>query len=234
MMRPRRPLNDIEEGEEARMDELLMASGSGSGVGAGVGVGGGAVAVKGGAIIPEVSKIHHYFRLDPRVDRHGTGQGPLGAAASAGSSPTSASPPPAYNNNQFNRNNNHRVSKVYTPLLTTTTATGTIAIEDPLLSPGSQQQQPQRHVHLQDPMLHDPETAVSQEQIRQRLAEAKKRSIRVRNRWFLYVTLVRNPELCSLRRSKTKDFLHPIAHGAEYLGSHQEEALTDIQWDRED
>ncbi|KAF9947455.1 hypothetical protein BGZ72_010538 [Mortierella alpina] len=234
LMRPRRPLNDIEEGEEARMDELLMASGSGSGAGVGVGgVGGaGAVAVKGGAIIPEVSKIHHYFRLDPRVDRHGTGQGPLGAAnAASPTSPTSsgaASPPPAYNN--YNRNNN-RVSKIYTPLLTTTSATGTVAIEDPLLSPSSQQQ---RQVHLQDPVMHGPETAVSQEQIRQRLTEAKRRSIRVRNRWFLYVTLVRNPQLCSLRRSKTKDFLHPIAHGAEYLGSHQEEALTDIQWDRED
>ncbi|CAO3567075.1 unnamed protein product [Mortierella alpina] len=229
LMRPRRPLNDIEEGEEARMDELLMANGSGSGAGVGVGVGGGgAVAVKGGAIIPEVSKIHHYFRQDPRVDRHGTGQGPLGAAAASAGSPTSASPPPAYNN-QFNKNNN-RVSKIYTPLLTTTTATGTIAIEDPLLSPSSQQ----RHVHLQDPVMYDPETTVSQEQIRQRLAEAKRRSIRVRNRWFLYVTLVRNPELCSLRRSQTKDFLHPIAHGAEYLSSHQEEALTDIQWDRED
>ncbi|KAF9925382.1 hypothetical protein BGZ67_008708 [Mortierella alpina] len=237
LMRPRRALNDIEEGEEARMDELLMASGSGSGAGVGVG-GAGAIAVKGGAIIPEVSKIHHYFRLDPRVDRHGTGQGPLGAAnPGSPTSPTSsgaASPPPAYNN--FNRNNNNRVSKIYTPLLTTTTATGTMAMEDPLLSPSSpsQQQQQQRHVHLQDPVLHDPETAVPQEQIRQRLTEAKRRSMRVRNRWFLYVTLVRNPELCSLRRSKTKDFLHPIAHGAEYLGSHQEEALTDIQWDRED
>ncbi|KAG0207469.1 hypothetical protein BGX28_001293 [Mortierella sp. GBA30] len=233
LMRPtKRALNDIEEGEEVRMDELLMASsssnGNSSGV-AGVGVGGGGVAIKGGAIVPEVSRIHHYFRQDPRVDRHGTGQGPLSTSpgTSDGSNkPGSSSPPPAYSNNK----NNNRMSKIYTPLLTTTTATGTTTIKDPLTMVAS----PTRHVHLQDPILHNPATAVSQEQIRQKLTEAKRRSIRVRNRWFLYVTLVRNPQLCLLRRTTTKDFLHPIAHGEEYLGSHQEEALTDIQWDRED
>jgi hypothetical protein len=203
-----RPLDDIEEGEEASMDQLLMASGAGVGAG---------VAVKGGAVVPEVSKIHHYFRVDPRVDRHSPGQGPLPSSSSSSpssSSSSSSSPPPAYNNN----NHNNRVSKVYTPLTATTDDTGN---------------KQGVHVKLQDPHM-DPESAVSQEQIRQKLDEAKLRSIRARNRWFLYLTLARNPSLCSLRRTKAKDFLHPIGRGADHAGSHEEEFLADIQWDRED
>ncbi|KAK3828088.1 MAG: retinol binding protein receptor-domain-containing protein [Benniella sp.] len=201
-----RPLDGIEEGEEASMDQLLMASGAGVGAG---------IAVKGGAVVPEVSKIHHYFRVDPRVDRHSPGQGPLPSSSSSSpSSSSSSSPPPAYNNN----NHNNRVSKVYTPLTATTDDTGN---------------KQGVHVKLQDPHL-DPESAVSQEQIRQKLDEAKLRSIRARNRWFLYLTLARNPSLCSLRRTKAKDFLHPIGRGADHAGSHEEEFLADIQWDRED
>lgn len=201
-----RPLTDIEEGEEASMDQLLMASGAGVGAGA---------AVKGGAVVPEVSKIHHYFRIDQRVDRHGPGQGPLSSPASSSSS--SSSPPPAYNNGN---NNDHRVSKVYTPL---TTATA----DDTSNKQGI-------HVKLQDPHM-DPDSAVSQEQIRQKLSEARLRSIRARNRWFLYLTLARNPSLCSLRRTRAKDFLHPIGRGGtDHVGSHEEEFLADIQWDRED
>lgn len=189
----RRGLNDIEEGEEARMEDLLMASGGAAGVG---------VAAKGGAVNPEVSKVHHYFRLDQRVDRHGTGQGPLGGGVAASSSSGApSSPPPAYG--QPNRG----VSGL--------------------------------HVQLQDSrtVIGDQSAAVSREQIRQKMSEAKLRSIRVRNRWFLLVTLVRNPSLCSLRRTKAEDFLHPIGQGTEFLDqyrSHEEEALTDIQWDRED
>ncbi|KAF9437545.1 hypothetical protein BGZ76_000302 [Entomortierella beljakovae] len=195
----RRHLNDIEEGQEARMDDLLMASG---GYGGGVGGGGGA-AIKGDAVVPEVSRIHHYFRSDQRVERHGPNQGPLGSSQPASSS----SPHQA----GYNKNNN-RVSKIYTPLLTS---------------------EENKQVNLQDPRV-DPDSAVSREQIHQRLSEAKLRSIRVRNRWFLYVTLARNPSIRSLRRTKAEDFLHPIAHGAEYTSSHLEEALADIQWDRED
>ncbi|KAF9349686.1 hypothetical protein BGX26_012055 [Mortierella sp. AD094] len=197
----RRPLNDIEEGEEARMDDLLMASSASGG-----GVGGG-LAIKGGAVVPEVSRIHHYFRTDQRVDRHGPHQGPLASPSSPQAAASSSSSPPA----AYNKNNN-RVSKVYTPLLTS---------------------DENRQVKLQDPRL-DPESAVSQEQIRQKLSEAKLRSIRVRNRWFLYVTLVRNPSIRSLRRTRAGDFLHPIAHGVEYTSSHLEETLADIHWDRED
>ncbi|KAF9169907.1 hypothetical protein BGX20_009684 [Mortierella sp. AD010] len=193
----RRPLDDIEEGEEARMDDLLMAS---SALGGGVG---GRLAVKGGAIVPEVSRIHHYFRMDQRVDRYGPNQGPLASPQAAASA---SSQPAAYNKN------NNRVSKIYTPLLTT---------------------DENRPVKLQDPRL-DPESAVSQEQIKQKLSEAKLRSIRVRNRWFLYVTLVRNPSIRSLRRTRAGDFLHPIARGTEYTSSHLEETLTDIRWDNED
>ncbi|KAF8958668.1 hypothetical protein BGZ46_001911 [Entomortierella lignicola] len=202
MMSPqlgRKPLNDIEEGEEARMDDLISASGvSGGGVGGGL-------AVKVGAVVPEVSRIHHYFRADQRVDRNAPRQPSSNTAAVAASS---SSPPPPYAHNK----NNNRISKVYTPLLTS---------DD------------NGQVRLQDPRV-DLDSAVTQEQIRQKLSEAKLRSIRVRNRWFLYVTLVRNPSIRSLRRTRAKDFLHPIAHGAEYASSHLEEALTDIQWDRED
>ncbi|GJJ71569.1 hypothetical protein EMPS_03919 [Entomortierella parvispora] len=188
----RRALNDIEEAEEARMEDLLMVSGGAAGVG---------VAIKGGAASPEVSKVHHYFRLDQRADRHGAGQGPLGAALASSSSAAPLSPPPAYG--QPNRG----VSGL--------------------------------HVQLQDTrtIIGDHSSAVSREQIRQKMSEAKLRSIRIRNRWFLLVTLVRNPSLCSLRRTKAEDFLHPIGQGAEFFdlhGSHEEEALTDIQWDRED
>ncbi|KAI8345148.1 hypothetical protein B0O80DRAFT_475452 [Mortierella sp. GBAus27b] len=199
-----RPLDNIEEGEEASMDQLLMASGAGVG-NSGV--------TKGGAVVPEVSKIHHYFRIDPRVDRHEPGQGSFEKPSS--SSGSGSSPPPAYNNNNDN-NNNNRMSKVYTPL-TTTTDSGN---------------KPGLHVKIQDPHM-DPESAVSQEQIRQKLSEAKLRSIRARNRWFLYLTLARNPSLCSLRRTTAKDFLHPIGRGNEHV-SHEEEFLADINWDRED
>ncbi|KAF9111596.1 hypothetical protein BGX27_004686 [Mortierella sp. AM989] len=198
----RRPLNDIEEGEEARMDDLLKASNASGG-----GIGGG-LAIKGGAVVPEVSRIHHYFRVDQRIDRHGPRQGPLASPSSPPVAASSSSSPPVA---AFNKNNN-RVSKVYTPLLTS---------------------DENKQIKLQDPRM-DPDSAVSQEQIRQKLSEAKLRSIRVRNRWFLYVTLVRNPSLRSLRRTRAGDFLHPIAHGAEYTSSHMEEPLTDIHWDRED
>ncbi|KAI1313008.1 hypothetical protein EDD11_002786 [Mortierella claussenii] len=199
-----KPLNDIEEGEEARMDDLLMAASIGGVIAPGS-------AIKGGAAIPEVRRVHHYFRIDPRVDRHPSSQGLLSPTSLV--SPTSSSPPPAYNNH-------HRASKIDTPLLmtTTTTTTTTTATGEP-----KARLQPE-----------DPDSPVSPEQIRQKLSEAKLRSIRVRNRWFLYVTLVRNPSLCALRRTRVKDFLHPIGHGSEYSASHQEEMLTDIYWDRED
>ncbi|KAK5805584.1 retinol binding protein receptor-domain-containing protein [Linnemannia elongata] len=203
-----RALADIEEGEEARMDELLMSNPSSfDDQGAGI-------AVKGGvAIVPEVSRIHHYFRQDPRVDRRG--QDPTNIASSSSSS---SSPPPAYNNNAAAAavaKKNNRVSKVYTPLLATPT---------PELNMG-------HAVKIQEPHQ-DPESAVSAEQIRQKMSEAKLRSIRVRNRWFLYVTLVRNPSIRSLRRTRAEDYLHPIGHGNEFLGTHEEEALADVQWDR--
>ncbi|KAG0367412.1 hypothetical protein BGZ54_003906 [Gamsiella multidivaricata] len=212
----RRPLGDIEEGEEARMDELLMAT-------SGSGDGGPLLAVKGGAAVPEVSKIHHYFRIDPRVDRHRPGQGPSPSSSrplsSSSVASSSSSPPPAYNNNN-NSNNNYRASKVYTPMLSTDGKSGNNNV----------------HIQLVEPLRAqaDPESTVSQEQIRQKLSEAKLRSIRVRNRWFLYVTLARNPSIRNLRRTSASDFLHPIGHGPEYLGSHQEEFLADIHWDRED
>ncbi|KAF9143577.1 hypothetical protein BGX30_000104 [Mortierella sp. GBA39] len=202
-----RELADIEEGEEARMDELLMSKPSGfDGQGAGI-------AVKGGvAIVPEVSRIHHYFRQDPRVDRHG--HGPANIASSSSSS---SSPPPAYNNAAAAAvaKKNNRVSKVYTPLLATPT---------PELNMS-------HAVKIQE-VHRDPESAVSAEQIRQKMSEAKLRSIRVRNRWFLYVTLVRNPSIRYLRRTRAEDYLHPIGHGNEFLGTHEEEALADVQWDR--
>ncbi|KAF9541770.1 hypothetical protein EC957_002670 [Mortierella hygrophila] len=202
-----RELADIEEGEEARMDELLMSKPSGfDGQGAGI-------AVKGGvAIVPEVSRIHHYFRQDPRVDRHG--HGPANIASSSSSS---SSPPPAYNNAAAAAvaKKNNRVSKVYTPLLATPT---------PELNMSHAVKIQEAH--------RDPESAVSAEQIRQKMSEAKLRSIRVRNRWFLYVTLVRNPSIRSLRRTRAEDYLHPIGHGNEFLGTHEEEALADVQWDR--
>lgn len=208
-----RALADIEEGEEARMDELLMSNPSGFD-GQGVGI-----AVKGGAaVVPEVSRIHHYFRQDPRVDRHGQSQDPKNAPSSSSSS--SSSPPPAYNNNvpiSAAAKKNNRVSKVYTPLLATPT---------PNLNMG-------QAVKIQE-VHQDPESAVSAEQIRQKMSEAKLRSIRVRNRWFLYVTLVRNPSIRHLRRTRAEDYLHPIGHGNEFLGTHEEEALADVQWDRED
>jgi hypothetical protein len=209
-----RALTDIEEGEEARMDELLMSNPSGfDGQGAGIAVRGGA------AVVPEVSRIHHYFRQDPRVDRHDPSQGQMNAPSSSSSS-SSSSPPPAYNNNvavSAAVKKNNRVSKVYTPLLATPT---------PELNTGL-------HVKIQEDHQ-DPESAVSAEQIRQKMSEAKLRSIRVRNRWFLYVTLVRNPSIRNLRRTRAEDYLHPIGHGDEFLGTHEEEALADVQWDRED
>ncbi|ORY95109.1 hypothetical protein BCR41DRAFT_365286 [Lobosporangium transversale] len=191
----RRPLTNIEEDDEAKMEDLLVATSNESGIG--VGAGGG---LKGGLVVPEVSKIHHYFRVDQRVDRHKPGQGPASRSSSSSSQPPSAV-----------HYNSDRVSKVYTPLLVSGEAKHQIPIT------------PQ-----------DPESVVSQEQIRQTLSEAKLRSIRNRNRWFLYVTLVRNPSIRPLRRTKIKDFLHPIGHGAEYTGSHLEEMLTDIHWDQED
>ncbi|KAF9906615.1 hypothetical protein EC991_000415 [Linnemannia zychae] len=215
-----RALGDIEEGEEARMDELLMANPSGFD---GQGVGG--IAVKGGAaVVPEVSKIHHYFRQDPRVDRHGAGQGPLNAPASSSSS-SSSSPPPAYNNPAAAAaaaKMNNRVSKVYTPLLAT-----------PAPDVGPSNNGSPVKVKIQS-THQDPESVVSPEQIRQKLTEAKLRSIRVRNRWFLYVTLVRNPSIRSLRRTRAEDYLHPIGHGNGFMGTHEEEVLADVQWDRED
>ncbi|KAG0273498.1 hypothetical protein BGZ95_010688 [Linnemannia exigua] len=230
-----RALTDIEEGEEARMDELLMANPSGSD---GKGVGG--IAVKGGAaVVPEVSRIHHYFRQDPRIDRHGAGQGPVNApssssspasASSSSTSPSSSSPPPAYNNPAgagaaaaVAAKKNNRVSKIYTPLLATPTPGGVDSNNQPV------------KVKIQEPRQ-DPDSTVSAEQIRLKLSEAKLRSIRVRNRWFLYVTLVRNPSIRSLRRTRVKDYLHPIGHGNEFMGrgTHEEEVLADLQWDRED
>ncbi|KAF9130203.1 hypothetical protein BGW39_003336 [Mortierella sp. 14UC] len=214
-----RALGDIEEGEEAHMDELLMANPSGFD---GQGVGG--IAVKGGAaVMPEVSKIHHYFRQDPRVDRHGTGQGPMNGPSSSSSS---SSPPPAYNTPAAvaaaAAKKNNRVSKVYTPLLATPT-------------PGVDLSNNGNPVKVKIQSTHqDPESAVSAEQIRQKLTEAKLRSIRVRNRWFLYVTLARNPSIRSLRRTRAEDYLHPIGHGDGFLGTHEEETLADLQWDRED
>ncbi|KAG0286861.1 hypothetical protein BGZ96_009105 [Linnemannia gamsii] len=210
-----RALADIEEGEEARMDELLMSNPS-SFDGQGVGI-----AVKGGAaVVPEVSRIHHYFRQDPRVDRHDQIQGPMNAPSSSSSS-SSSSPPPAYNNNNVAisaaAKKNNRVSKVYTPLLAT---------PRPELNMGHAVKIQEAH--------QDPESAVSAEQIRQKMSEAKLRSIRVRNRWFLYVTLVRNPSIRHLRRTRAEDYLHPIGHGNEFLGTHEEETLADVQWDRED
>ncbi|KAG0258048.1 hypothetical protein BG011_003561 [Mortierella polycephala] len=212
----RRPLNDIEEGEEARMDDLLMASENGGGIGGGL-------MPKSGAVVPEVSKIHHYFRMDQRVERHkagqGRGDGGEGTPNMASSSAAGAAVSPSI----LAQSDNNRMSKVYTPLLATTAGA-----EDT-------QGAPFRHVHLQD-SHHDPTSIVSQEQIRQKLTEAKRRSIRVRNRWFLYVTLARNPSLRRLRRTRAVDYLHPIAHGSEYgYGlSHKEENLADIRWDRED
>ncbi|KAF8932190.1 hypothetical protein BGZ58_007187 [Dissophora ornata] len=197
-----RPLNDIDEREEARMDDLLMATSSGGGIGAGL-------AVKGGAVVPEISKIHHYFRVDQRVERHGPGQGPRPSSSSS-------SPPPAYNQNNNNRSSAAAATRVYTPLLA-----------------GADDNKPGIHVKMQNAHM-NPDSAVSQEQIRQTLSEARLRSIRIRNRWFLYVTLARNPSLRSLRRTKAADYLYPIAYGSEYAGSHQEEILTDIPWDRED
>ncbi|KAF9152615.1 hypothetical protein BG015_004985 [Linnemannia schmuckeri] len=201
-------LADIEEGEEARMDELLMSNPSGfDGQGAGI-------AIKGGAVVvPEVSRIHHYFRQDPRVDRNDHSQGPTNAASSASSS---SSPPPAYNSAAAvaAAKKNNRVSKVYTPLL---------ASPAPELNMSHAVKIQEAH--------RDPESAVSAEQIRQKMSEAKLRSIRVRNRWFLYVTLVRNPSIRSLRRTRAEDYLHPIGHGNEFLGTHEEEALADVQWD---
>lgn len=204
----RRALNDIAEGEEVRMEELLLA-GSGAGVG---------IAIKGGAVVPEVSKVHHYFRIDQRVDRHNAGQGPLGRAATSSSATpstaaTPSSPPPAYG--QASRDNN------------------------PAYGRNANRGVPGLHVQLQDSrtVIGDPSAAVSREQIRQKMSEARLRSMRVRNRWFLLVTLARNPSLCALRRTRAEDFLHPIGHGAEFLdqpGTHEEEILTDIPWDRED
>ncbi|KAF9102403.1 hypothetical protein BGX29_004633 [Mortierella sp. GBA35] len=225
-----RALTDIEEGEEARMDELLMANPSGGFDGRGVG---GGIALKGGAaVVPEVSRIHHYFRQDPRVDRHGAGQGPMNAPSSSSSGSSSLSPPPAYINpaSAFAATSasasaaaaaakkNNRVSKIYTPLITTSTPT--VSGHTPIVKIQESHQ--------------DPESAVSAEQIRQKMTEAKLRSIRVRNRWFLYVTLVQNPSIRSLRRTRVKDYLHPIGHGDGFLGTHEEEALADVQWDQED
>ncbi|KAF9180849.1 hypothetical protein BGZ51_005867 [Haplosporangium sp. Z 767] len=209
----RRPLNDIEEGEEARMDDLLMASENGGGIGS-------VLAPKGGAVVPEVSKIHHYFRMDQRVERHKADQGRGGGGSP--DTPSSTSAGVAVSPSVPPQSNINRMSKIYTPLLTTTAGTG------------DTQGAPFRHVQLTDPH-HDPTSAVSQEQIRQKLTEAKRRSIRVRNRWFLYVTLARNPSLRWLRRTRAVDYLHPIAHGSEYDSglSHKEENLADIRWDRE-
>lgn len=182
VMVTRPSLNDIEEGEEARMDELVAASSA---------LNGGPM--KSGAVVPEVSKVHHYYRMDPRVDRRQAS--PAGVSASGSSE---------------------------APLLTRKQDGGAM------------------HVRVQEPAT---SVSVSEEQIRLKLSEAKLRSIRVRNRWFLYVTLARNPSLCALRRTRAEDYLYPISQGPgvnrRYGGagvhrSHEEEELEDIQWDRED
>ncbi|KFH69345.1 hypothetical protein MVEG_04159 [Podila verticillata NRRL 6337] len=181
LMVTRPSLNDIDEGEEARMDELVAASSA---------LNGGPI--KSGAVVPEVSKVHHYYRMDPRVDRR---QASPGVSASGSS-------------------------------------------EAPLLA--RKQDGGAMHVKVQEPAT---SVSVSEEQIQLKLSEAKLRSIRVRNRWFLYITLARNPSLCALRRTKAEDYLYPISQGLgvnrRYGGagvhrSHEEEELEDIQWDRED
>lgn len=187
LMVTRPSLNDIDEGEEARMDELVAASNA---------LNGGPM--KSGAVGPEVSKVHHYYRMDPRVDRRQESPGVVSPAS--GSS------------------------------------------EAPLLA--RKQDGGALHVKVQDPAASS--SAVSEEQIRLKLSEAKLRSMRVRNRWFLYITLARNPSLCALRRTKAEDYLYPISQGpgvnprgggyggAGVYRSHEEEELEDIQWDRED
>ncbi|KAG0324963.1 hypothetical protein BG000_001976 [Podila horticola] len=141
---------------KARMDELVAASNA---------LNGGPM--KSGAVGPEVSKVHHYYRMDPRVDRRQESPGVVGPAS--GSS------------------------------------------EAPLLA--RKQDGGALHVKVQDPAASS--SAVSEEQIRLKLSEAKLRSMRVRNRWFLYITLARNPSLCALRRTKAEDYLYPISQGPE-------------------
>ncbi|KAG0082959.1 hypothetical protein BGZ92_011206 [Podila epicladia] len=191
LMVTRPSLNDIDEGEEARMDELVAASSA---------LNGGPI--KSGAASPEVSKVHHYYRMDPRVDRRQASPAGGGVGPASGSSEA--------------------------PLLVRKQDGGAL------------------HVKVQDPAVSSNSVAVSEEQIRLKLSEAKLRSIRVRNRWFLYITLARNPSLCALRRTKAEDYLYPISQGpgvhprgGRYGGagvhrSHEEEELEDIQWDRED
>ncbi|KAG0243711.1 hypothetical protein BGW41_001584 [Actinomortierella wolfii] len=156
----------------------------------------------GSGAIPMITRVHHYFRVDPRADRHPVGQGP---GSSGG------------------------VSKVHSQLLlgdgpypashsssspVTTAATSASSSSSP-------------------PKLAD-QDPVSHEQIQRRMSEAKRRSLRVINRWFLCITLARNPQLVRFRRTRAEDFLHPIAHGPEYKGIQEEEEITDIHWDRED
>ncbi|KAG0301454.1 hypothetical protein BGZ98_008345 [Dissophora globulifera] len=209
-----RPLNNIEEAEEVRMDELLTASGSDGRLGAGL-------AVKSGAVVPEVSKVHHYFRIDQRVDRQKPSQGPAARPlSSASASSSSSSPPPAYNQPNIVRTGVGAAGAVYAPLLAVDSKQGGVG--------GG------RHIKIVQDAHADHDTTISQEQIRQKMSEAKLRSIRIRNRWFLYVTLARNPSIRSLRRTRAEDYLHPITHGPSYSDSHLEETLADIRWDRED
>ncbi|KAF9427626.1 hypothetical protein BGZ94_004533 [Podila epigama] len=206
--RPLPPLlNDIDEREEARMDELLAASNAlNSGQ------------VKGSVVTPEISKVHHYYRMDPRVERRVIVQG---AVTSSPLSPSSSSETPFLSRKQEGGGGGRPVHV---------------------------------QIQIQEPAA-DASSSVTEEQIKLKLSEAKLRSIRVRNRWFLYLTLARNPSLRAFRRTRAEDYLYPIAQGPSLNSrggrgggggaggedgysrmhrSHEEEALEDIHWDRED
>ncbi|KAF9975183.1 hypothetical protein BGZ73_001256 [Actinomortierella ambigua] len=194
----------LEEEQEEKMEDLVARQQA-------------AEAHGGGGAIPLVTRVHHYFRIDPRADRHLTGQGP---ASSEGESkvhsqlllgdgpyrPSSSSSSSSEAAARGHNNNNN----------------------PPRLPPKVEAVGTNKHARLAD---QDP---VSREQIQQHMSEARRRSVRIINRWFLCITLARNPQLIQYRRTRAEDFLHPIAHGPEYGGIQEEEEITDIHWDRED
>ncbi|KAF9158453.1 hypothetical protein DFQ26_007631 [Actinomortierella ambigua] len=190
-----------EEQEEEKMEDLVARQQM-------------AEAHGGGGAIPLVTRVHHYFRVDPRADRHLTGEGPASQQGESkvysqlllGDGPYA--PPSSSPQGSNNHNNNNKEPPIPRPKIG---AMGT-----------------SKHARLAD---QDP---VSREQIQRRMSEARRRSQRVINRWFLCITLARNPQLVQFRRTRAEDFLHPIAHGPEYGGIQEEEEITDIHWDQED
>ncbi|KAF9584500.1 hypothetical protein BGW38_006236 [Lunasporangiospora selenospora] len=256
--RDRHPfLSNIDETEEdARMDDLLLA------VEGPVGTKG--VRVRGGeAAGAQISKVYHYFRMDQRVPRHGPGQGPLGARAPAQGqgirtplSPTALPSSTPVSPTSDNRKKNNRISMIYSPLLSqderqaAAEAAALAAAETGRVGKGREGSFENEvgggnaagRIHVKvvphDRNLYTDEPMVTQEEIQAQVSEARQRSIRARNRWFLYVTLIRNPSLCALRRTPNEDYLHPIAKdggvNSDGMYSHWEEQLEDIRWDRED